>query len=209
MTQQINLYQVNFREDKQRFSANTLLQSALAVAATLLAIGAYQGWQILHLNRQVTSLERQVRLVKQQSADLTQKLVSGHEDPALAAKVQQAERLLKDRQQLQTLLTDDLFNGEQGYSGYLVALARQHIAGLWLTGITLTGAGRDLILRGETYLPDLVPRYLQRLSGEARLQGLEFQVFQLNRDTDKSKAANQGRFAFLVATSEEKTEDQP
>lgn len=207
MNQQINLYQAHFQEDKQRFSAKTLLQSTLTVVATLLAIGAYQGWQVLQLNRQVAALEQQVQLVKRQSADLAQKLVSGHEDPALAAKVQQIERLVKDRQQLQTLLAADLFNGEQGYSGYLVALAHQQIAGLWLTGITLTGAGRDLILRGETYLPDLVPRYLQRLSGEALLQGLEFQVFQLNRANDEPKTAASDRFAFLVATSKE-TEDE-
>ena len=59
MNQQINLYQAQFREDKQRFSAKTLLQSTAAVVATLLAIAGFNGWQILLLQRQVVSLEHQ------------------------------------------------------------------------------------------------------------------------------------------------------
>jgi len=202
MSQQINLYQAQFREDKLRFSAKSLLQSAAAAVFTMLAIAAFHGWQILLLQRQVVSMEHQSALLKLQSADLEQKLTAGHADAALAEKVQKIESQLNSRQQLQSVLNDDLFSSDRGYSRYLIALARQHIAGLWLTGITLTGAGRDLTLRGETTEPDLVIRYLQNLSQEALLQGMAFHVFQLNRTADKPKSESRDTFAFLVATSD-------
>ena len=202
MSQQVNLYQAQFREDALRFSAKTLLHSAAVAVFTLLAIAAFHGWQILQLQRQVVSLERQSALLKQQSADLAQKLTAGHADAALAEKVQKLESQLNSRQQLQAVLNDDLFSSGQGYSRYLVALARRHIAGLWLTDITLTGAGRDLTLRGETTEPDLVIRYLQNLSQETLLRGMGFHVFQLNRTADEPKSHKLDTFAFLVATSD-------
>lgn len=202
MSQQINLYQAHFREDKLRLSAKTVLRSSAAAVVILLAIAGFQAWQILVLQRQVVSLEHQSALLKLQSADLGQKLTAGHADPALAERVKKMQDQLNSRQQLQSVLNDDLFDSGQGYSRYLIALARQHIAGLWLTGITLTGAGRDLSLRGETTEPGLVIRYLQNLSRETLLQGMGFQVFQLNRTAGKPKSRNRDTFAFLVATSD-------
>ena len=201
MNQQINLYQAHFREDKGSFSARTLLHGTAAVVSTLLAIAAFHGWQILLIQRQVASLEHQISLLKLQSSDMEHRLTAGHADPALTEKVKEMEVQLNSEQRLKAVLNDDLFDGGQGYSRYLIALARQHIKGLWLTGITLTGAGRNLSLSGKTVEPDLVPRYLQNLSRETLLQGMEFRVFQLNRTVDKPKAQNFDTFAFLVATS--------
>ena len=94
------------------------------------------------------------------------------------------------------------FNSGQGYSRYLIALARQHIAGLWLTSIILNGAGHDIALQGQTTRADLLPRYLQNLSHESQLQGLELQIFHLNRNMDKTKSHYTGTFGFMVATTD-------
>ena len=55
---------------------------------------------------------------------------------------------------------------------------------------------------------DLLPRYLQNLSQEPLLQGLQLQVFQLNRSEDKTRSRRSGAFDFLVATSDT-GEDKP
>ena len=201
MNQQINLYQAQFRDDKGSFSAKTLLRGGAAVVSALLAIAAFHGWQIFIMQGQVASLEHQISALKLQSSAMDQSLAAAHADTALADKVKRLEDRLNSQQQLKALLNDDLFDGGQGYSRYLIALARQHIAGLWLTGITLTGAGRNLSLRGKTVVADLVPRYLQNLSRETLLQGMEFRDFQLSRSADKPKSQNFDTFDFLVATS--------
>ncbi len=203
MAQQINLYQSQFRVDKKRYSAKTLLHAAAAVFSVMAALAAYNGWKVLELRRQASAIEKQLLSITQQKTDLEQRITLGHADPALAEKVQRTEELLKSQQQLRALLQEDFFNGDQGYAGYLAALARQHIPGLWLTDIRLSGAGRGLTLKGQTVIPELLPSYLQNLSKETLLQGMQFQVFQLNRLVDEKNPKAADTLEFRVATSED------
>ena len=202
MNQQINLYQAPFRENQQRLSAKTLLQGTAAFVSILLIMAALHGWQIIRLQHQVTFLENQYSFLNTEYSDLEHKMTAGKVDPALAEQVKKMEDTLNSQQQLQSLLNDDLFNSGQGYSRYLIALARQHIAGLWLTSIILNGAGHDIALQGQTTRADLLPRYLQNLSHETQLQGLELQIFHLNRNMDKTKSHYTGTFGFMVATTD-------
>ena len=202
MNQQINLYQAPFRDNLQRLSAKTLLQGTAAFVAVLLIMAALHGWQIIRLQHQVTFLENQYSFLNTEYSDLEHKMTAGKVDPTLAQQVKKMENTLNSQQQLQSLLNDDLFNSGQGYSRYLIALARQHIAGLWLTSIILNGAGHDIALQGQTTRADLLPRYLQNLSHESQLQGLELQIFHLNRNMDKKKLHYTGTFGFMVATTD-------
>jgi Tfp pilus assembly protein PilN len=202
MIQQINLYQAPFRGNQQRLSAKTLLQGAAAFVSILLMMAALHGWQIIRLQHQVTFLENQYSFLNTEYSDLEHKLTAAHADTVLAEQVKKMEDKLNSQQQLQSLLNDDLFNSGQGYSRYLIALARQHIAGLWLTSIILNGAGHDIALQGQATRADLLPRYLQNLSHESLLQGLELQIFHLSRNTDKSKSRYTGTFGFMVATTD-------
>lgn len=203
MSQQINLYQAQFREIAPIFAAKIILGSGAVAALMLTAIAVYGGWQFLALQRQSSAIERQYQSIAQEKADLEQKITLASADPALVEQVQQMENLLKSRQQLRTLLQDDAFSEDQGYSRYLAALARQYTPGVWLTDIMLTGAGRELALKGLTVNPELLPEYLQNLSRESLLQGMKFEVFQLKRVEDQKGAKTGETLEFLVATSEE------
>ena len=74
----------------------------------------------------------------------------------------------------------------------MIALARQSTSGLWLTGLTMPGAGESLVLAGRTHSPELVPGYLQRLSGERTLAGLQFEIFQMARPVRTAADAEKG-----------------
>jgi hypothetical protein len=78
-------------------------------------------------------------------------------------------------------LDRDSFEHIKGYSDILIALARQDLPRLWLTGIQIEGAGNDLVLRGRAYEAARVPQYLQRLSEEPVLKGMSFQTFGVAR----------------------------
>jgi len=198
----INLYQAHLREEKRRFSSKTLAQSALALVSILTAAASYNGWQIFQLRGQIAAAERRYALVKQQSSELGQQPPTRPVNAALAEKVHKLEYLLESQNQLRALLKDDLFAGGRGYSQYLVALARQHVAGLWLSGITLSGAGHGLTLRGHTIAPELLPRYLQNLAKETPLQGVTLHIFRLNRPEEKQTSAADA-LEFMVATADE------
>ena len=91
------------------------------------------------------------------------------------------------RERVRGLLNRGIFANTQGFSGYFTAFGRQHVPGVWLTSMQITGAADELMLSGRSQVPELVPRYLQRLSQEKQLAGIEFQSFQMNRPKDHAR----------------------
>ncbi len=201
MKQQINLYQAPLRREKKPFAAKTLLWSIAAVLTGAAALAGFAGWQLYTLQERSRAVALQVADSQQQLAALAAQLAAAQPDPALLEQVNKLEQVINHRQQLRALLQGDLFQRGEGYSRYLVALARQHVRGMWLTSVSITGAGNDFTLRGATLTPDLVPQYLQNLSHETLLQGQEFRSFQLHRPLTEDNKPAQGPMAFLVATA--------
>ena len=69
-----------------------------------------------------------------------------------------------------------------GFSPQFIGLARQRLAGLWLTHIALGGPGLEL--RGITLSEELLPRYLDMLGHEPVFQGTRFGEAHLTRSAD-------------------------
>ena len=70
MSQQINLYQPIFRRERKVFSAATIAQATLVVAAGLAAIYGYASWKMRGLNREVAMLEALCRELNCQPGDI-------------------------------------------------------------------------------------------------------------------------------------------
>jgi Tfp pilus assembly protein PilN len=196
VSQQINLYQAQFRRERLRYTGKTLLTAFMAIIVGVAGMAAHNAWQLRALRAEVVALDARHQDAVQKREALEQQLAAHLPDTTLKDELSNAEKLLQHRRELHTVLQKDAFAKGSGYSSYFVALARQHITGLWLTGITITGAGRELRLQGKATAPELVPRYLQRLSNEPVLSGTQFELFQLNRDEEQRSAP----LAFLVAT---------
>ena len=86
-----------------------------------------------------------------------------------------------------------------GYAGYFKALARQSVAGLWLTGVTVSGGGRDIGIRGRTTDPATVPGYLARLTGEPLMQGKSFASLSISQPAPVSTTGADGKPATAPA----------
>jgi Fimbrial assembly protein (PilN) len=65
------------------------------------------------------------------------------------------------------------------YSEYLMALARQTLPGLWITGLDLHGQNQAMTLSGRMTEPTRLPSYLARLQNETVFQGRKFDQVQL------------------------------
>lgn len=90
----------------------------------------------------------------------------------LANQAQLRERLAK------TLVELDQRRGV-GFAGTFDTLGRNRVEGVWLTRIRLIDG--DLTLEGRAVRADLLPEYLDRLAGEAGLDGVRFERFELVR----------------------------
>lgn len=188
MIQQINLYHANFRREKKSFSTRTLLQASAAVAVGVLLLAGLNLWQTWKFKQELARVEQRHAFALQRLELTLREHPPRAGNPELAAQVAQLEGMLKASQRTREILQRDMFRNSQGYSAYLTALARQSVPGVQLTGVEIPGAGRELLLRGRTTQESMLMRYLQRLSAEPVLAGLEFPRFNLTRpETDTGK----------------------
>lgn len=201
MTQQVNLYQPIFRKQKRKFSAMAMLQ---ATALMVLGIGlmyGYTQWQVRQLRAEAAHVEKQLAGLTKRLDDITRQFGERLQSRELQARIQEVQTQLAEKQQLRVALSSAKYN-TQGFSDYFIAFARQHLSGVWLTGLDITGAAEQMTLKGRSINPELVPRYLQRLSNEQRLSGIEFRTFQMSRPGADPKAPPALPYVeFIAATS--------
>jgi len=179
--QDINLYQPMFRRQKRVFAATAMLQVLAAVLVGFLLIYAYGAWQVAGLAAQVEKLEQQ-RVAAARQLDKTRKQFPARvKSKVLEKELTRSEQEFDLKKRLITALSEDAFGNTKGFSPYLEGLARQHVQGTWLTGVTITNGGRLVGLAGRTLSPELVPVYVQKLSRESAFSGKAFNDMSLRR----------------------------
>jgi hypothetical protein len=198
--QQINLYRPIFRKQEKKFSALAMLQAGVAVVAGIAIIYGLMLWQVRGLRTDLRQTEKRLVASVKRLDDANARFGSGSQGKQLEQQVAELEKQVAARERVRDLLGRGIFSNTTGYSDYLVAFARQHVSGIWLTGFDITGAGEYMRLQGRTIDPALVPRYVQRLSDEQVLSGKEFQVFTMGRPLDKDGHAAEPYVDFLFRT---------
>ena len=187
MYQQINLYQPIFRKQRQIFSAATMAQALLLVAAALLAIYGYAWMKVGSLEAEVTQLEgREVALMTQLTR--MDPALSANRRAELDSELKRLNATLEGQQRLIEQLRSHPLGDTAGFSGYLAALGRQRTPELWLTALAINGGSGAVELEGRSVRPELVPEYMQRLGGEAALANQRFDRFEIERDAANGEA---------------------
>lgn len=209
MNQQINLYSPIFRKQEKKFSSVTMLQAAVLLIAGIAVMYGYTTWRTQSLRAHQQAVATQLSTSLARLAEVSAKLPTRRADPRLEREVNDLERRIQAVQMIRNVSGRDLFKGGAGYADTLVALARQSMAGLWLTGITITGASETLVLAGRTQDPQRVPGYLQRLSSERTLAGLKFEIFQITRPERTPADTARGAEAVLEPYIEFEVRSKP
>lgn len=181
MNQQVNLYHPIFRRQEKKFSAVTMLQAVVLISTGIALMYGYSLWRLHELRAQLRDINTQHSAAITRLNEVSAKFPARRGDPRLEREVQELEQRLQTIERVRSMTPPEIFNGIAGYSEYLVALARQSSSGLWLTGLTITGDGNQLVLAGRTTMPEVVPTYLQKLAGERPLSGMQFEIFQMHR----------------------------
>ncbi len=183
MTQQINLFNASFLKQKKIFTSATMARSLALLLLGAMAMVGYGYYQTGELEQQAKAGAVQLEKKKQMQEKVLVEFAPKKKDPALLTMIAAAEAEQRALRGVINLLEGGSLGNTSGYSQYFVALARQSMSDLWLTGVTIEGAGSQIGLRGRALEPDLVPAYIARLTGEAVLQGKAFGALKISRAT--------------------------
>ena len=141
-----------------------------------------------YAGRSVDQLAQRAAAGKLQVADRERRLIEANKQfaprqksPTLAAEVAQANTELAALHRVQAFLQDGTLGNSAGYAEYFRALARQRVSGLWLTGVTIVGAGTEIDVRGNAMQPTLIPQYIGRLKLESVMRGKTFASLDIAR----------------------------
>ncbi|MHB8347588.1 MAG: hypothetical protein ACYDHM_10475 [Acidiferrobacterales bacterium] len=202
MTQQVNLYHPIFRRQQKKFSAMAMLQAGVTVLAGIALVYALSWWRIDVLRGQAREVDQQQAAAAKRITDIGRQFPLRMAAPVLAARLRRLQERVAASERAYRILRHEHFGSTVGYSGYLIAFAREHVPGLWLTGLSIGGTGRNMTLEGRSMRPDLVPRYLQRLSAEKLLAGTDFAVFRITRPQRPSgKGVLEPYVDFIIKTA--------
>lgn len=208
--QQINLYQTAFRPVRTPLSGKGVVRWSQVGLMCVLAFIGQRGWEAYSQRQVLARTQAQVRWAQMEVESAKKKVSEQRGDPRLLQRVADLESLLAYQNKVRDLIAQDQIRPHVvGYSAQFISLARQHIDGLWLTEIIIAQSGQQLLIKGMALRPELVTAYLQRLSAEPSLQGLKFQLFQLEQPPEKEPDADHpapvfswpvGSIQFMVAT---------
>lgn len=189
MSQQINLFNPIFLKQKKIFTALPMAEALGLIIAGALLLTWYAG-------RSVAELEQSAAAGKALLADREQRLVKANaqfaprpKSPALTAELAQAEAERKALQDVTMVLKGGSLGDTTGYAEYFRAFSRQNVNGLWLTGLSISGAGNDIGVQGRAMQPTLIPNYIARLTGERVMHGKTFASLDIGRPDVQLPAA--------------------
>lgn len=200
MRQQINLYQPILRAEPKLFGSTTALLAVGAVFAMLVALWGYGTYKVRRLEQSAQQLQVEQAKQDQALAQASTFSASRSKPADLEAQVKRAEAEVVARTRALELLRTGAAGHTTGFADRLEALARQHVDGVWIDRMALSGATGAMSLGGATFDANLVPRYLQNLAQEKVLAGARFD--QLIIDRPNGKGANTAQVRFSASSLE-------
>jgi len=171
--QHLNLLDESMRPRRERFQSIDGLKALLALAAVLVL--ADVGLNVAAAREARAAREAQQALIALQASPSG---VAGAPAPDNVAELASLQSRYASHQQVQGAIRSGAAGSLQGYSQYLVALARQsHNLGgrpLWITELAVAPDGNGLDLQGRMTDPRVLPDYLNLLNDEPLFRGRAF-----------------------------------
>jgi hypothetical protein len=201
VSQQINLFNPIFLKQKKIFTALPMAEALGAIVLGALLLTWYAGRSVDQLAQQAAAGKLLVAERERRLAEANQQFAPRQKSPTLAAEVAQADAELAALHRVQAFLQQGTLGNGAGYAEYFRALARQHVPGLWLTGVTIVGAGTEIGVQGRAMQPTLIPQYIGRLKLEPVMQGKTFASLDIARPDAVQAAAGAGAGAGGMAAA--------
>jgi hypothetical protein len=191
VSQQINLFNPIFRQQKKYLSVVTILQSLGLILLGGLLLSGYASYRSSRLAADAAIVNNQLAMAQTQLSRIEASYAPRKKSAQLDEEIKRTEAQLKSLQAVSDILQRGELGNTKGYANYLRAFARQIVDGLWLTGFKIYGAGTEIGLSGRALRPELVPIYIGRLKIEPIMQGKSFSALkmQVPQITDAGKGS--------------------
>jgi len=187
---QINLYNPAFEEQRALLSFKGAVTGWLVIAVLVAAVAGYQAISSHSMEKQERELAQAVAAAQADAQRLGGEMASRKRDPRIAEQAALLEEEVKSRQEVLEVLRSGGLGDTRGFSDHLKAFARQSFEGVWLTGLSIATAGRDVSVEGRALQAAYVPSYLKRLNGEAAMQGHPFSELVIQEPAPDPAAKN-------------------
>lgn len=174
MSQQINLFNPIFLQQRKVFAANAMVPALAVLVLGIAALATYSQFKVAALEEQAVHSAQQLERRQARLQSAAAELAPRQKSAALEAEVALLESRVQALRQVGSFLQQGNFGNTQGYAEYFRAFARQHMPGIWLTGLSIDHGGRDIAVEGRALNAEMVPGYIAKLSGEAVLRGRTF-----------------------------------
>lgn len=179
MSQQINLFNPIFLKQEKLFSAVTMAQALGLILLGSVVLVAYSYYQSFSLGIQAVANTTQLASAQTQLAKVNAEFGPRQKSKLIEEDIQKTETETKSLQKVFDILEKGEFGNTKGYAEYLRAFSRQIIGGVWLTGLSIHGAGSEIGIQGRALQPELVPAYISRLKREPVIQGKSFATLEM------------------------------
>jgi Tfp pilus assembly protein PilN len=190
MAQQINLFNPVFLKQRKIFSALAMAQALGAIALGVILLYGYASYRIGVIEKSVAELEARAKEQREQLLRIARDFSPQGRSKLLEEELARAEARLRTSRELLGSLRSGGLGNTSGFSRYLAAFARQALAGVWLTGISVGADESELTVRGRALHADLVPAYLKALRNEPIMRGRQIAELKLAaRDETAASAA--------------------
>jgi len=188
--QQVNLYQDELKIQKLNYSSLMLAQLSLVLIVVLSGVTGFSYFKLQQHQVSLVDKQQKQKMAMAELQKIQAELSLRKKDANLAKRINERTNELANKQKVINILSRDEFGNTNGFIEHVTGLARQRIEGLWLTQIRISDGGTDVALHGTTTKPDLLPKYLQRLSSEKIFTGTEFQSLLMARQEKKKNWLN-------------------
>ncbi len=188
MSQQINLFNPIFLQQKKIFAARTMAQSLGLLAAGALIIAGAAWHSVGKLRQEAAEVTLQAAKKQARLASATTEFAPRNASDGLTAEAVDAETQLAALRRVAQIIQNGDLGNARGYAEDFRALGRQHQDGLWLTGVGI-GLGSDMSLQGRALNATLVPGYIARLAREPVLRGKAFGNLQISQPAAPAASA--------------------
>ena len=183
--QQIDLYTAELRPRKVLLPLEQILFFTGLLLLVLLVLSiALTSVQTSQLEA-MTQLEKQDQALQQEFDAKESELALLKRDESLVRLNERRQQQLASREKLLDALDRVAVRDTQGFSEFMLSLARQADSGLWLSRIVLSARNESMLLAGTAYQADSVPAYLERLKAEPVFNGRSFTTFSLSQNERK------------------------
>ena len=190
MSQKVNLYQSMLQTGPVQLNSGLMVKIWGVAAAAIISLAAYALAQSYIEKAKLALLEHEKAQLGAEVDVLAKRAAAWTEDPELAAGVERLEAELQSKSRLQQALSNEAAGTPQGFSPFLLGLARKPVSGVWLKKIAIQAGGQRLSLEGSATTPKAVPEFLEAMGSEPAFTGREFKSFHLELGQAKSPVIN-------------------